>query len=87
MHWLTSLNLRIGRKIRDCASDTHWVGIATQVPYKHLYKKHKDQRHSPLTFRSVQFNATQSGWVNMEKERNYAHSGANALARSHICRI
>lgn len=50
------------------ASDTHWPGIVTQVPYSDLSLPHADQSHDPLALYSGRFYEVQVGWCTVEKE-------------------
>ena len=50
------------------ASDTHWAGIATQVPNDDVHLPHQDKRHEPLAFLSGHFTDTQLRWSTLEKE-------------------
>lgn len=50
------------------ASNTHWAGIVTQVPYDQQSRPHAKQEHEPLAFHSGRFAKTQVGWSTLEKE-------------------
>lgn len=62
------------------ASDTHWAGIATQVPRQDAHLDHSERRHEPLAFLSGRFNDTQLRWSTNEKE---AYSIMATLDRMH----
>lgn len=62
------------------ASDFSWSGIITQVPKNDVCKPHKEQRHSPISFLSGKFDATQLGWSTLEKE---AFAVMNTLDKMH----
>lgn len=57
-----------------------WSGIITQVPHNDVSLPHVELCHSPLSFLSGRFNATQLGWSFLEKE---ALAVLNILDRMH----
>lgn len=62
------------------ASDSHWSGILTQVPFSDLSAPHRDQAHEPLAFHSGRFSDVQIGWSTLEKEE---YAVLATLERSH----
>lgn len=62
------------------ASESHWSGILTQVPYAQLHLPHADQDHEPLAFHSGRFSGAQVAWSTIEKE---AFSVLATTERSH----
>lgn len=62
------------------ASDSHWSGILTEVPYSHLSAPHHYQAHEPLAFHSGKFLAVQLGWSTLGKK---AFAVLAALERLH----
>lgn len=50
------------------ASESHWSGILTQVPYTQLQLPHAKQDHEPLAFHSGRFSGAQVTWSTIEKE-------------------
>ena len=50
------------------ASDTHWAGVVTQIPFSHVHQSHAEKQHDPLAFLSGHFTPTQLRWSTIEKE-------------------